>query len=411
MWTRELRRRKGRTVATGAAVAIATALLVSMLAISDGIIATVESQVRESQADILISAPYDINFEGGRAIAADLASWDEVDFATAALRTVVAVSAGARSASPVALGVEPGRFLAVLPEADRGLFDGWFAEPSDPHFALNYTGPWTDEVVLSRELADTLGVARGDGVEASRSAGEPGHLFRVVGIADLQLSADRIIQDVLVAFFHLSELQEVSGDAFGGAGAVADRVSRLYVALEPSARSREGAARAAASAIEEAYPDFAGMVATKQQRLDRLQAEYEVGRVFYTAIGLVAILIGLLFVGCIVAISVSERTRDIGALRAMGISKRSIFLMVLGESCLVVVVGAGAGILPAYFAAEALGAHVAASQGVAPTLISFSAPLVAAAVFEVVASGALMSLYPAWRATRIPVVEALAARA
>ncbi len=417
MWTKELRRHKGRTLATAAAVGTATALLVSMLAISEGIISTVESQIADSEADLLVGAPFNTNFPDGRSIAANISAWAEVNFTSPTLEGLVSIrsgKAGTANMTPVAVGVVPGPFFEILPERDRALFQGWFREPGDPHFEGNYTGPWTGEVVISRELAESLAVSRNETVQVARRAGEAGRPFTVVGIADPELSPDRIIQDVRIAFFHLSELQDLSGEAFegeGGTGPVADRVSRLYISLEGAARATPGAADAVKQRVEDAYPDFAGMVSTKRERLERLQDEYAVARVFYTAIGFVSLVIGLLFVGCIVVISVSERTRDIGALRAIGVSRRSIFLMILGEAVVLVLAGALAGVLPAYLAAQALGNYVAASQGVAPTLIGFGPTLVLESLARVVLVGALISLYPAWRATRVPVIEALNARA
>jgi ABC-type antimicrobial peptide transport system permease subunit len=416
MWTNELRRHKGRTAATAGAVAIAMALLVSMLSISDGIIQTVEGQIKDSQADLLVGAPYDTNFPHGRAIAADISSWDEVDFASPTLQGLVSMESGkpgTGEVTPVAVGVIPGEFYAVLPEADRALFSHWFGEPADPHFAGNFTGPWTGEVIVSKELARKLDVVANDSVTVAAGSGAAGRAFKVVGIADPELSPDRVIQDVRVAFFHLSELQDITGDAVEGsanATVVVDRVSRLYVALTPPSRLAPEGASAVQGRIEAAYPDFAGMVSTKQDRLLRLQDEYVVGRLFYTAIGFVALAIGLLFVACVVMISVSERTRDIGVLRAIGIARRSIFLMVLGEAIVLVSAGAVVGVLPAFLGAQALGNSIAAGQGVAPTFIEFSPQLVLGAIARVVVFGALISLYPAWRSTRIPVVEALQAR-
>jgi putative ABC transport system permease protein len=85
--------------------------------------------------------------------------------------------------------------------------------------------------------------------------------------------------------------------------------------------------------------------------------------------------------------------------------------MVLAESCIITVAGALAGVLPGLLTASALGAYVAASQGVAPTLIQTDAALVALSVLRVVAFGAAVALYPAWKATRVPIVDALASRA
>lgn len=416
MWTKELRRHKGRTAATAAAVGTAMTLLVSMLAISDGIIGTVESQIRGGGADLLVGAPYDTSFQGARAIAGTIGLWDEVALATPALQGLVRMSSGkpgTLDVTPAALGVVPGPFFDILPARDQGLFDGWFTGRGDPYFEGNYTAGHTHEVVLSKEVARALGVGRNETVRVSRAAFSPSEDFTVVGVVDTELSPERVIQDAKVAFFRLGELQAVVNEAFvaGSNGTqVADRASRVYISLSASARlDPDGAARVK-SKIVAAFPDFAGMVATRSDRLVRLQDEYAVARLFYTAIGFVSLVIGLLFVACIVMISVSERMRDIGALRAIGVSRRSIFTMILSEAVALVSLGAVAGVVPAYLGARALGNFVAASQGVASTFVDFGAPLIALSLAEVVLFGGGVSLYPAWRASAVPVVEALAHR-
>ena len=416
VWTKELRRHKGRTVATAGAVAISMALLVSMLSISDGIIATVESSIADSGADLLVAAPYDTDFAGGHAIASNLTAWNDVENASPVLRALVRIDSGKDGTtplSPVGLGVIPVDFYNILPPSDRDLISGWFKDPGDPHFAGGaYTGPFTGETVLSLELAEDLKVAVNDTVTVEGDAAVAPRTFTVVGTVATQLSGDRIIQEVRWAFFHLSELQEMRALAANGTGpnrTVLDMASRLYITLTNETKLAPGGASEVQRKVEQAYPDFAGMVQTKQDRLDRLQDEYAVARVFYVAIGFVSLVIGLLFVGCVVAISVSERTRDIGSLRAIGISRRSIFLMVLAESLVLVGVGALLGVLPGYFAAQALGDTLATSQGVAPTFVVFTPEVALYSVVRVVAFGLLVSLYPAWRATRVPVVEAMRA--
>jgi ABC-type antimicrobial peptide transport system permease subunit len=415
MWTKELRRHRGRTASAAAAVATATALLVSMLSISNGIIDTVESSIRDSSADLLVGAAYDSNFGEGHAIAANLTNWNEIEFATPVLRTLVSVSSGrpgSQNFTPVALGIIPDQFRKILPDGDGPLMDGWFDAPGDPHFGGNYTQPWVGDVVLSTQLSGDLGVAKGESITVRDSLGTQ-RSFRIVGTLATQLSPERIIQEVRLAFFRLSELQDLTGVAMDGAGAnrtVSDEVNRIYISMDPAQRLVPDAARVLRDKVETAYPDFAGLVSTKQDRLDRLQSEYAVARLFYTAIGFVSLLIGLLFVACVVVISVSERTRDIGALRAIGVSRRSIFSMILAESVVLVTAGTVVGLLPAYAASLVLGTFVASSQGVAPPVIMFSADLVGGAVARVVALGAAVSLYPAWRATRVPVVQALLAQ-
>ncbi len=413
MWTKELRRHKGRSLATALAVAVAAGLLVAMLSISNGIIATVESSITEGGADILVAAPYDTEFRAGHAIGADLTAWQDVAVASPVLDTTVSVSSGVpgtRTLTPVALGVVPRDFFATLQPSDRALLKGrFFSTPGDDHFAAGaYDGPFSGEVILSESLAEELGLALNDTVDVAPEVSSPRQPFVVVGTLATQLSSEQIIQELRWAFFRLSELQELVGVGLGN-GTVEDRASRVIVTLEPEARLAPGRAREVRDAIEAAYPDFAGMVQTKQERLDLLQDEYVVAEVFYVAVGFASLAIGLLFVACVVTISISERTRDIGILRAIGVSRRSIFMMVLTESLALVAVGAAFGVAPGYFAAQYLGGYVASTQGVEPTFIDFTPDLVFGALVWVVAFGLVASLLPAWRATRAPVVEAMRA--
>ncbi|MGH7340077.1 MAG: ABC transporter permease, partial [Candidatus Rokuibacteriota bacterium] len=312
--------------------------------------------------------------------------------------------------TPVALGVVPGDFYDAMPPSDRGLVEGqFFTSRGDPFFNGGaYDGTHSGEVVLSQKLAADLEVAIGEEVQVTGEPPEPTRSFRVVGTIATQFSDQTVIQELRLAFFRLSELQQLTGNGLVN-GTLEDRASRLYVTLDDATRLSPGGATEVRNAIEAAYPDFAGMVQTKQERLERLQDEYAIAQIFYVAIGFVSLAIGLLFVACVMTISISERTRDIGILRAIGISRRSIFLMVLGESVVLVAVGAVAAIAPGFYAARSLGTYVAGSQGVAPTFISFSPALVGWALLWVMAFGVVASLFPAWKATRVPVVEAMRA--
>ena len=413
MWTKELRRHKARSAATALAVAVAAGLLVAMLSISTGIIATVESSISEGGADLLVAAPYDTEFAGGHAIAANLTAWPDVSLASPVLEALVSVSSGrpgTHPVTPVALGVVPGDFFDTLPPSDRALVTGqFFTGPGDTLFNGGaYDGPRSGEVVLSESLAESLAVSIGDSVQVVGEGPAPERGFRVVGTFAPQPSSENIIQELRWAFFRLSELQEITGKGLVN-GTLEDRASRLYVTLRPEARLAPGGAVEVRDAVEAAYPDFTGMVQTKQERLDRLQDEYAIAQVFYIAIGFVSLVIGLLFVACVMTISVSERTRDIGILRAIGVSRRSIFLMVLAESVVLVAAGAVAAVGPGYYGALFLGNYVAATQGVAPTFIGFSPGLVGGALLWVMSFGAAASLFPAWKATRVPVVEAMRA--
>ena len=118
--------------------------------------------------------------------------------------------------------------------------------------------------------------------------------------------------------------------------------------------------------------------------------------------GLAAISLIVAGVGIIntMTVSVMERTKEIGTLKALGAKSRDILLMFLSESVLTGFVGGAIG--------AALGIGLSAGIGqiigmqISPSLL-LSVEVVGFAVLTSVLSG----LYPAWRASNLSPVEAL----
>ena len=103
-------------------------------------------------------------------------------------------------------------------------------------------------------------------------------------------------------------------------------------------------------------------------------------------------------------VSVSERTEEVGLLKAVGAQKRQILAIFLTEAVLLAATGAAAG-LAFGFAAVRVFVAVYPSFPAAPP-----AWAVAAVLFVAVAMGALFGVLPARRATELDPVAALAGR-
>jgi putative ABC transport system permease protein len=118
--------------------------------------------------------------------------------------------------------------------------------------------------------------------------------------------------------------------------------------------------------------------------------------------GIAAISLIVAGVGIIntMTVSVMERTKEIGTLKALGAKSRDILLMFLSESVLTGFVGGVIG--------SALGLGLSAGIGqiigleVSPSLL-LSVEVIGFAVLTSILSG----LYPAWRASNLSPVEAL----
>ncbi len=125
------------------------------------------------------------------------------------------------------------------------------------------------------------------------------------------------------------------------------------------------------------------------------------------AVEAAALLVALLGLLNTLLISVLERTREIGVLRAVGASRRQIFRMILTEA----VIQGGFGAIVAVAIGGAV-AKIWIEHSLAYTLgwmIDFSIPL--SSVLQTVGIGVVVSaiagVYPSKRASSIPIVEAL----
>ncbi len=106
----------------------------------------------------------------------------------------------------------------------------------------------------------------------------------------------------------------------------------------------------------------------------------------------------------VMLVSVSERTREIGLLKALGAGRRQILLAFLAEAVLLSTTGGLLGLLVGWLAVQALVA-------VYPALPATPPPWAVVAAFSLsVAVGAGFGVLPARRATRLDPVAALSGR-
>lgn len=119
------------------------------------------------------------------------------------------------------------------------------------------------------------------------------------------------------------------------------------------------------------------------------------------AIGAISLLVGGVGILTILTIAVSERTGEIGLLRALGATQRRILLLFLGEAALLAALGGVAGL--------ALGWSIAAVIQLLLPALPVHTPWTFAVVAELsaIAVGLLAGVLPARRAARLDPLEAL----
>jgi putative ABC transport system permease protein len=117
-----------------------------------------------------------------------------------------------------------------------------------------------------------------------------------------------------------------------------------------------------------------------------------------------AVIVSLFGIVNTLVLSTFERMRELGTLRAVGMSRRQVRRMVRHESVITALIGAVLGIA-AGLGLAAIGVAMLGKYGIAYTIPA--APLVAVAVVAILA-GVLAAVLPARRASRIDVLSALA---
>jgi putative ABC transport system permease protein len=136
-------------------------------------------------------------------------------------------------------------------------------------------------------------------------------------------------------------------------------------------------------------------------------------KVLLTIIGTLTLSIGAVGVANIMLVSVTERTREIGVLKALGARKRHILLQVLFEGLTLTLLGGLLGFVLAAGLTKAIGSlpfigaifNDTSGQGDIYLVVSFSAMLVSATILTAV--GIIAGLVPAIRAARLDPVMAI----
>lgn len=373
---KNLFRRLMRTLLTAFGISLAIGAMVSLLGITDGFYKSTVASFEKQGVDLLVTAgnvdqlssSLDVKYKD---LIASLPEVDKVGMGQLAMLDCQKPNGKAQFVEMVQ-GWPPGAFMFD----GLKLLQGRLIQTGDKQHAI-----------LGPNVASSTGLGIGDHLLISQID------FEIVGIAQGVSN----IEDGFVTI-PLGEMQQITGNI--------DRVTGFSVVLKKDLKSTEKI---------EAFCDRIKELTNKDGKSLRLTAtptrkavdsmmHIRLSRAMAWMTSIVAVLIGGIGMLNTMLMSVMERIREIGILRAVGWRKRRVVGMVLGEALVLSLLGAIVGILGAVVLTGLLSRLPSVNgflSGEIAPLVMFQGLGIAVIV------GLLGGLYPAWRAAMLLPTEAV----
>ena len=240
----------------------------------------------------------------------------------------------------------------------------------------------SDGAIVNKSFADDHGLRIGSPVKVTTSAGRP-LTVRVAAISDPDATAATLTGEIVIS-------QAAFDASF-------PRPSDMFVFVQTA----NGTSAATTAALDRTVGRFTEVDArTRASWIDFRGKDMQQFLLLLYVLLALSVIVSLFGMVNALVLTVFERTREIGMMRAVGMTRRQVRRMVRHESIITALIGAGLG-LP-------LGLVVAGAMAGAlhtPLVIPFSSLV----VFTIVAviAGVLAAVAPARRASRLNVLKAL----
>ncbi|MEM7306312.1 MAG: ABC transporter permease [Planctomycetota bacterium] len=372
-----LRYRPGRAALAGLAVGAATALAALTLGFREGYERALARNVEALGYQVLVTGkgcPHEaatLLLRGGSIpmyiqddVARHVEAQPEVAASTRFLLQALPAQHAAPDATQLYLGIDE-HFLALKPGAElqRG---GWFSSPV------------ADEALLGYQVAEYRRLSVGDELRVL------GSTLRVAGVLDQSGT-----QDDGTVFLPLRRAQELFERP--------DRVTGIGVRLHDLGQ--------AAAFVERVYDVPSVQVVRMSQVQETILGVLRGVQALLYAFAASSLAAAALGVAGVALLSWSERTPELGLLRALGCPAGTLFRLAWAEWLLVSAVGVAGGVALAFLLRGAADAWVRANLAFVPVggVIALSGGVLLRSAAAALAVTAVAAALPAWRAaTRSP---------
>ncbi|MFF9477327.1 ABC transporter permease [Streptomyces sp. NPDC014733] len=275
----------------------------------------------------------------------------------------------------------------------------------DEGVVLNGTDPRTiAQVTALKVVQGSVGAVRGESIALSRTAADKAGLSAGQRVT-VDLPDEKKHRLTVAAVY---EDNDIAGDAFSDLPLVALGVDEAPKDDALLVKTAHGASDATAAKLRAAFGDNPLVKVQNHEEL-RQETAGPIGMMVNMVYGLLGMAVVIAVVGVIntLAMSVFERTREIGMLRAIGLARAGIKQMVRLESVVISLFGAILGIGVGLFLAWAGGSLLASSWRLYETLLPWGRLSLFVAI--ALAVGLLAAIWPARRAAKLNMLEAIGA--
>ncbi|MHB9023110.1 MAG: ABC transporter permease [Armatimonadota bacterium] len=393
---KNLLRRKVRTLLTLLGIGVAIAVLYSLLEFQRGYEKGLQTEMNQLGAHIMVvpkGCPYEaatIVLHGGK--------WPR--YMEESYFDKIKAVPGVDHAAPILMDAminpetKDNKIFLGITEDYGGLRPKWAMEGTE------FSGVNAREVILGTSIAEKLKLGVGDTFAlrqdaGGRAAGKDDADLKVVGV--LERTGN---QDDGFIFMPLHTLQDI----FKLPG-------KIVVVLVRAEKIDTGS-------LERTTEDLRALggnmnIFPLSELLNNATQLMQVTKVFVLAIVLVALVIGAVGVLNTILMTVFERTKEIGMMKAVGASPRDIFALIWTETVLICTAGGliGIGLAVAsargveWFLRRALASQFSALPDTA--LIGISPGIILACVLLSIGLGVMAGFYPAYRASAVKPIEAI----
>jgi len=410
-----IRLRKLRAGLTTLGVVIGIAAIVALLSISQGLQDAITEQLQKGFAtDTIIVSARGGGMMGGsssgfRLLVNDTQTIDGLGNVSTSVATILktgAVNISGRVELVTIVGVDIAKYADVY----GGTFVAEYGQI--PQSMENGT------VVVGRRIADpsmngTMIANVADSIEIiwlnatarppknETFSGHVGAVLKEVGGMGLVGPSDSAV------YIPISQAQEFFGT---------DECDTIIVKLTSD---DDAVVESVSKAIQEAFNDEVQAISATAV-LAILSSVFSTLELFLAGIAAISLLVAGIGIMNIMIVSLMERTREIGILKALGMKSRTVLLVFLSESMIIGLIGATVGTVSGWGLANLVAVVLSRSGGgvrnqmagngafSSMTLTPVLTPMVTllALVFGVGVS-VIFAIYPAWRASKLKPVEAL----